>query len=478
MKVVLVNPSITHGMRSAIDVEGAWPPLGLLYLATMLKEGGVPVEIFDNGPLGYSPEQLLKQIRSKKPDIVGFHTLSMSSLTANETSKLIKRDMPNIKVLYGGYHATVFHQKILREREYVDVVIRGEGEHTLIEVVDSIEKGKSLEGIRGVSFRDEGRIRVNPTRPPIEDLNSIPFPDPGFLDSEYVGTVNGMRTAVRKFTSMVTSRGCPLNCRFCCESVHELRTWRVRSPENVVEELSYLKSLGYGQMYLQDDSFTLDRKRVNEICRLIKREKLDILWAAMARVNNATADLMQRMREAGCQSVYFGIENANQRILDYYRKGITQEMAKDAVKNCINAKMDAFGGFILGAPTETEDEMWKTIRFAEEIGITFPSFYILQAYPGTAIWNENVANGYIKEDEYWETGVALPEVVPECIPMARIKTILGNGYRHVLTRPKFILEQASKLFMDPVRRQILLKNLNMRKIINLLNMLQRSEHYY
>ena len=478
MKVALVNPSITFGMmRNAIDVEGAWPPLGLLYLATILKENGVTVSVFDNGPLGYPPEQIFRWIKGEEPDIVGFHTLSMSALTANESSRLIKKEMPNVKVIYGGYHASLHHQKILREKEYVDAVVRGEGEYTLLDVVDSIEKEKNLKGIKGVSFRGDGKIHVNPDRPPIENLDSIPFPDRRFLKNEYLGAINGMKTAVRKFTSIVSSRGCPFNCRFCCESLHEVKRWRVRSPKNVVEELLYLKSLGYGQVYFQDDSLTIDQKQVTEICRLIKDEKLDILWAAMGRVNNASIDLMSRMRGAGCQSVFFGIESANQRVLEYYRKGITRQMATDAVKNCHKAKMDAFSGFILGAPGETVEEMWETIRFAEKIGIDFPSFYILHAYPGTAIWNENVAKGYIDEGKYWETGVPLPEVVPDCVPIDDIRTILGRGYRHFLTRPGFIFGQVYKGLVDPVRREVISKNLSLTRIRNLVNSLLHSEHY-
>jgi anaerobic magnesium-protoporphyrin IX monomethyl ester cyclase len=477
MKVVLVNPSITHGMRHAIDVEGAWPPLGLLYLATMLRQNGVPVKVLDNGPLGYPPQEIFDWIKGEKPDIVGFHTLSISTLTANETSKLIKKQMPHVKVIYGGYHASLHHQKILKEKEYVDIVVRGEGEYSLPEVVESIEKGKNLREISGISFRQDGKIHVNPARPLIEDLDSIPFPDRRFLENEYFGAVNGVKTAVRKFTSVISSRGCPFHCRFCCESIHEFKTWRARSPKNVVDELLYLKSLGYGQVYFQDDSFTLDKKRVIELCNLMKHEKLDLLWAAMGRVGNASTDLLVNMRYAGCQSIFFGIESATQRILDYYQKGITRQMAKDAVKNCLSAKMDAFGGFILGAPSETADEMWETIRFAEKIGVSFPSFYVLHAYPGTAIWNENVEKGYIDEEEHWETGVVVPDLVPECVPTEHVKAILRRGYRHFLTRPKFALSHINKIVVDPVRRDTIIKNLSLKGARTVLNSLFHAENY-
>ena len=122
--------------------------------------------------------------------------------------------------------------------------------------------------------------------------------------------------------------------------------------------------------------------------------------------------------------------------------------------------------------------MWGSIRFAEEIGVTFPSFYILQAYPGTEVWNENVANGRIEEDRYWETGVSMPEVASECVPTGRIKAILSRGYQHFLTRPGFVLDQVGKVLVDPVRRQIIMKNLSLRKMTNLIKMLRRSEHYY
>ena len=478
MKVVLVNPSTTVGMRSAIDVEGAWPPLGLLYLATMLELNGANVKVIDNGPLGLSPKEIFKLVRDEKPDVVGFHTLSMSSLTANEIARLIKKSLPDVWVIYGGYNATINHRRILREREFVDVVVREEGEYTILKVVGAIERGKSLRGIRGVSFREGGRIRINPSCLPIEDLDSLPFPDPRFLNFEYCGTISGLKTAIRKFTSVITSRGCPFFCRFCCESIHKFKTWRSRSPENVVEELLYLESLGYGQVYFVDDSFTVNQRRVIELCRLIKRERVDMIWAVETRVSHAKMEMLQSMRSAGCQALFFGIESAVPWVLRYYRKGTTPMMARDAVRNCHRAGMDAYGGFILGAPGETRREMWTTIKFAEKIGIDFPNFYILYAYPGTPIWNEVVAKDYMNEDMYWETGVAVPVVEPNCVPMEEVKRIVRNGYRYVLTRPDFLIKHVVKGIGNPVRRAIVRKNLSLKKLQRLIGTLLSSEHYY
>jgi len=184
------------------------------------------------------------------------------------------------------------------------------------------------------------------------------------------------------------------------------------------------------------------------------------------------------MRSAGCWALFFGIESAVPRILKYYNKGTTPDMARVAVRNCHNVGMDAYGGLILGAPGETKEEMWTTIRFAKKIGIDFPNLYILYAYPGTPIWREVTSEGYAEEDRYWETGVAVPEVSPTCLPMDAVRRVVKEGYRYLLTSPDYMFRQMVKSVGAPVRRAILSKNLSFKKLRKAVSALLSSEHYY
>ncbi len=469
MRITLVYPSNPSVEDQFASLEGAWPPIGLLYVATCLKEAGHNVRIFDNGPQGFSAERLVHWIKSQDPDLVGFTTLTITTLFADKVAKLLKEELPEIPVVYGGYHATINHRRILKEQPFVDFVVRGEGETIVVELADALESGKNIEGIRGISFRENGRIHVNQDSPLTEDINSISFPDRSLLQHEYLGVINGFRTTIEKFTTIVSSRGCPYNCTFCAASVHGRRKWRGRSPENIMEELSYLSDQGFGQIYFVDDSFTVKSSRVIELCRQMKKEDLDMYWATETRVNLAEKEMLRTMKQSGCTGLYFGIESAIPWILEYYRKRITLQMAKQAIKNCNDVGMDSFASFILGAPGETLAEIWATIMFASKIGVDFPDFHILGAGPGMPIWDDLVHQGYVDEDKYWRTGVLVPDVVPNAVPSEKIIELIRRGFRHFLTRPKYITRQLIKTCMNPFRRKVLRINTSLNNLRRLVN---------
>lgn len=440
----------------------AFPPLSILYLAAVLEELGVEVSILDQPAWGLTVDETARWVEKEDPDVVGFSTLTSSAQTAGLLSNRIKEKNSEITTVFGNHHATFNAERILRKYSSADIVVRGEGEKTVVELAKCLENGGDLREVRGINFRSEGKIVATPDQPLIEDLDALPFPDRKLLDVEYHCLIAGANVAPKKFTSVVTSRGCVYGCRFCsCKELGKNR-WRPRSAENTVEELQFLADEGYKQVIFVDDAFTMNPKRVSAICKGIKKEKLDLDWICEGRVDNCSYGMLREMVKAGCRILYFGIENANQRILDYYNKKITPLQSETAVKTAKKAGVDVIAGsFIIGAPDETHEEIWNTVKFAQRLPIDLPQFNILAAHPGNGIWNEFVADGFLNPDEYWETGVAACEVHPHAkVSRAEIMQIMHNAFFQHMYRPTFLAKQVAKTLKSSYRMNVLVSNLN------------------
>ncbi|GAH57925.1 unnamed protein product, partial [marine sediment metagenome] len=278
----------------------------------------------------------------------------------------------------------------------VDICVRDEGEYTFLELVKALERNQPLKDIKGLTYRENGKFKRNEQRPLIKDLDSIPLPDRKALKMEYKGSFGGLEFAPKGFTSMVSSRGCPYHCTFC----YGKRTvgFRTRSVENIMEEILYLDSEGYKYLNFVDDNFTVSKKRVIRLCRLMQKHKVDLDWICEGRVNQVSDEMLREMKRANCRIIFFGVESANQRILDYYKKGITPAQSIAAVKKTRKAKIPfILGSFIVGAPSETFKEIYSTLKFAQKIDIDFPVYNLLGTMPGTDIWDEMVEKNILDE---------------------------------------------------------------------------------
>ncbi len=464
MKVSIISASPNQGID---DREGrksitAFPPLSILYLAAVLEEMNVEVSVLDQPALGFTVEEVVQWVEREAPDILGFSTLTSSGQTAALISTKVKEKNPEVTIIFGNHHATFNAERILRKYPSVDIVVRGEGEKTIVELVNCIENEGNLKKVRGINFRNERKIVETSDQPLIKDLDSLPFPHRKLIDVEYHCTIANANIAPKKFTSVVTSRGCVYNCRFCsCTEIAKKR-WRPRSAAKTVEELKFLAHEGYKQIIFVDDTFTMNPKRVSEICRGIRKEKLDLEWICEGRVDNCSYDMMREMVLSGCRVVYFGIENANQRILNYYNKRITPKQSENAVKTAKKAGVDVVAGsFILGAPDETREEMWNTVKFAQRLSIDIPQFNILGAHPGNDIWNEFVAKGFLDPEKWWEKGVAVCEVYPYArVSRDEIIRIMHSAFFQYVYRPSFLVKQTVKTIKSFYRMNVFVNNLN------------------
>lgn len=463
MKFSFINAGPYEGLdeREARKSIASFPPLGILYLAAVLEERGVEVSVLDQPAKGFAIEETVKWIEKEAPDILGFSTFASSGRTAALISNEVKKKNPNIIIVFGNYYATFNYERVLRKYPSVDIIVRGEGENTVIDLVNCLKNKGKLKDVLGIAFRNKNSIISTPDRPLIGDLNCLPFPDRKLIDMEYHSVIAGANVAPKKFTSIVSSRGCFYRCRFC--SCHQFARgiWRPRSIKNTMEELHFLASEGYKQFIFVDDSFTLNQKRVIKLSKRMRKEKIDMEWICEGRVDNCSFDMLREIAKAGCKVLYFGIESANQRILDYYSKQTTPQQSRTAVKTARKAGIDVIiGSFIVGGPDETRDEIQNTIEFAERIPIDLPQFSILGVYPGTDIWNEFEMKGLLKGGEYWETGIAVSEICPSAVPLHEIRQMIHDAFYDFVRRPSFILKQFVRTLKSQYRMSVMMNNLS------------------
>jgi len=236
---------------------------------------------------------------------------------------------------------------------------------------------------------------------------------------------------------------------------------RFRSPENVVNEMEDLISRGFTNIVINDDNFTLNHRRVIEICELIRNRKLEFNWFCEGRVDDANIDTYREMTKAGCKLIYFGVESANERILEYYNKRINPRHSIMAVEKARKAGIDLIiGTFILGAPTESLEEIENTIKFASKLDIDFPQFNVLSVRAGTKLWINLVKEGYIDEEKQWENQTFVSDVHPHCIPKKVIREKINEGYRRFTRRPSWVLKETARFFKSGFRREVTWRNLN------------------
>ena len=458
LKFSFINPSQAPG--SSEMCAKAWPPLGMLYIAGVLMKEGFEVSLLDETVKGFSHEQALDWVKKEDPDILGFSVLQTAATEAPKIAELVKTWNPNITIVMGNYHATFNDERILEKYPCVDVIVRGEGEYTSLDLARCLEKEGDLRDVNSITFRDNGNIVSTPDRPLIKNIDELPFPDRDLMNAEYTSTIFGVKVATKKFTTVLSSRGCSFRCSFCGCRKFARGVWRPRTVENIMQELEMLRSEGYEEILFVDDNFTLSRKRVKKLCQEIRKEGLGIRWSCDSRVDNCEYDMLRHMVKAGCSNLYFGIESANQRILDYYNKGITPEEAVNAVRKARKAGVDIIvGSFIVGAPDETEREVENTLKFAQKLDIDIPSLNILGAISGTKVWNDLLGRGLINEDECWEASVYVPNVSPSGVPLEEIRSMIYDHFREFYLRPKQLLKEILRTLKSSYRIAICLANI-------------------
>ncbi|MBI5872377.1 cobalamin B12-binding domain-containing protein [archaeon] len=437
------------------EVKSCWPPLGILYLGTVLKENGYEVSLLDAEVQELKYEEVLEWVKKEDPDVLGFTCFTPNFIHTANIAKEVRKQFPHIKIVFGGPQVTFAPNETLRNYKFVDVVVRGEAEETILELLEVFKGRKKLKKVDGISFRNNGEIVHTPQRKADTDLDKIPFPDRTLLPEVYDNQMGGISFSTGKYAITLSSRGCPFSCTFCSATAFRNRVCTFRSPENFVDELEFLASCGYRDIGIVDDSFTLISKRVEKICDLIIKRKLDFNWLCESRVDQSSYETFKKMKKAGCEIVYLGIESANQRILDYYNKKITPQQSMDSVKAAKRAGLDVVGSFIVGAPIETKGEIINTVKFIKKLPLTVPQVNPLEVRsPGIALWDILTAqNPSLKK--YWNTGFN-PVKLGMCeYSWEWLAEMIGKAYIQFIFNTDFIFKETIKSFTDPFRLELI-----------------------
>ncbi len=408
MRVSLINPHVNLAEHQYFEALTFMPPIGLAYLAAALTEAGHDVEIIDclaQCPItverlpddgfrcGMDTEQVAEKVNRFKPDLVGIGSgYTIHAPQSYELAETVKtRYSSEVPVIMGGAHASVLPGEVLSSPN-VDYAAVGEGEGVLLDLCAALERGNPTDQIPGLLQRGEnGGIAGNPSRPRIEDLDTLPMPRRDLLPLEryldcqqlYRRSINNMRTPK---TTMITSRGCPGNCVFCTIRCTWGRKWVGRSAENVVAEVESLTDrYGIREIDFLDDSMSVSRQRLGRICELIIEKDIDVKWTTPNGIAIWTLDqeMLRLMKKAGCYRLTFGFESGNPETLAFIRKKYDRDHAENIVRCANRLGMWTLGTFIVGFPYETRSQMEDTLEFACGLGLDLAIFYPAYPFPGT-----------------------------------------------------------------------------------------------
>lgn len=367
MRVLLVNPPYPYS-------EVPLMQLGLAYIAAVLEKNGDEVEILDLLISQYTKDKIKQKLEEYQPDIVGVTSVTLNYPIASDILKYCKSINKDVTTIIGGPHVTFMVEETLNEAPWIDILVKGEGEQTILDIVN----GKKLEDVEGIAYRLNDGIEITPDRVFINDLDALPSP------ALHLYPISRYR-AFKAPWSVISGRGCPFNCIFCVGSRMVGRKVRYRNPKLVIDEAERGMAQGFNEIHFEDDLLTSNRKHLFAICDEIISRGLKFDWKAFSRVDTVTPDSLRKMREAGCTGVLYGVESGNQHILDKVKKKITLEKIKEAVKMAQDAGISVFASMIIGLPGETKETMEQSVRFASEIKADFWGFHVLAPFPGTEV---------------------------------------------------------------------------------------------
>jgi anaerobic magnesium-protoporphyrin IX monomethyl ester cyclase len=401
LKILLIYPYCLDERPQDDDVRPV--PIGVYYIGALLREHGFHVEILNWYNINKTPGLIKKNLLKHHPDVIGFSILHANRCGGIDIARQAKKLNPRVKIVFGGIGATFLWSELLASHRFIDFIVTGEGEYSFLRLVrqlqQRVEDDAGLKAIPGLAYREKGRNVLNDEAEAITDIDRLPNPARYFT-----------------YQHVISSRGCPYNCTFCGSPRFWKRRVRFHSPAYFVEQLELLSDRGVSSFYVSDDTFTLKKERVIDICRLILDKGLPITWMAISRVNCIDAEILYWMRKAGCIQISFGVESGSRRIRDFLNKKIeTADIVRAfALTRSYGILPRAY--FIYGSPGETWETIQESVDLMHMIKPLDMASYILDIYPGTALYamyQEKTGHGddiwrrKIEDIMYFETDSAL-----------------------------------------------------------------------
>ncbi|MBE0449126.1 MAG: cobalamin B12-binding domain-containing protein, partial [Actinobacteria bacterium] len=404
-KIMLMTPPYHTGI---IEITGKWPPLSLVYLAGHLRQAGFEVEIYDAMTKDHTLLDIEREISAAKPDAVLIGAFTSSINAAIDTFEAIKKANSEILTVLGGVHPSFCYEEILQSCGFIDYVVRGEGEHTVVELLSALNSNQDPQNVAGIAYLCRGEIVATRERELIGDLDQL-IPAWDLLNwKDYY-----YRITERRLGLIGSSRGCSYKCKFCSQHLFWKGTYRERSAQSLVAEVEHLnKTYGIGMFMMADEYATLNRQRWEEILDLLLEKGLDIHFSMETRVDDILRDrdILWKYRAAGFIHVYVGVESVDQKILDLYDKDLAVEQSQEAIRLLNEAGIVTECSFILGDIGETEESIDATLSQALLINPDFAHFLFITPWPYTELYER--LKEHIIEFNYGNYHLVHPIVEP------------------------------------------------------------------
>jgi len=441
-------------------------PIGLVYVAPMAERLGHHVEILDLALETDARPVLLNKLKERDWHLAGFSCMTPEFEGAEIAARQLKEACPGLPVVFGGQHPTIVTQDVLRQ-DYCDFICVGEGEETFGAFLEVFASGGDLAQVAGLAFKDrEGNCTINPPRPQIADVDSIPIPAYHLLDLDrYAEAETGRYTPkYRRAIQIFTSRGCPWHCTYC----HDLfgKKFRARSPENVLEEIRLLYDRYRIQEFMiEDDIFNFDMDRAKRICDLIVEHglKIALQFGNGVRLERLDEELVRKLAAAGTHHISIAIESASPRVQSLSRKNLKLHMVNDVVRWTKKHKINTLGFFMIGFPSETVEEINMTIRFASQSELDEALFSIVIPYAGTEIRQQVIKMGLYNKDQQVDSLREIIRIETPDFDFKQLKRLQRKAYmtffltrgRFIRMLPKLFTLKSSKRYLRAIERNFL-----------------------
>ena len=437
-RVMLITPPYHSGV---VESAGVWLNVGFVYIAGSLRSAGYNPFIYDAMSQWHGYEEIGKGITDFKPDVVATTAFTAEIVDALRVLKLAKDINPAIVTVIGNVHPTFCYEEILREHHtYVDFIVRGEGEETMVELLNAVFANGDLSKVKSIVYRDNGGIVVTPPREFIKDLDMLPMA--WDLIDWPIYTYKPMDDSVLAIVS--SSRGCTQQCSFCSQQLFWQRQWRGRSAENFVNELEYLRDLyGVNVVMISDETPTLSRKRWERILDLKIERGLDTKLLLETRVDDILRDedIMWKYKKANVDHIYVGVESTSQITLDIFKKNIKAEESKRALDIINEYDIVSETSFVLGMPDDTKESIRNSVELAKYYAPDLAFFLAIAPWPYSDIYPE--LKPYIEVWDYSKYNLVEPVVKPKEMTLEELRNELGRASRDFYMHKLLTLDEMS-----------------------------------
>ena len=455
MKVLLVDPP-RFDKESKLDLklQHNLPKIGILSLASVLIKDDVKTAFLDLQQMSVNSdlkeEDITAILRKLAPDIIAISYNVTEVINVQGLSKIIRETLPSVKIVMGGSQPSVDPGAVFKFIPETDFVVYGEGEETIVELVKALENKHELSTIRGLAFRNRDSVIINDKRELISDLDKLPFPAWNIADIKRYSPSPTALYAKGLIINTCTSRGCAFDCAYCNKQVYG-KIWRGRSAKNIIGEIKMLRDKYKAKnIYFFEDTFTLDKKRIHDLCRLLIKDNINMPWSCMTRTDCVDLRLLKSMKKAGCRQIAYGIESGSDRINKLMQRNFDLKNAQKICGYTRRLGIETRGFYMIGYPTETKKEIMQTIYTAIKLDLDISFLSIIMPYPGTKLWDmvkERINFKTWKQFDVYNPGELI--YITENMTEKELNELYSLAYRKIYLRPKYIIRQLLSIIKNP-----------------------------